>query len=342
MTTSELIKGIFIKLNKYKLLVLAAGLVGGVLLFFYARQQQPVYTAKATIFPLSNTSDNGSSSNSISSLLGLGDAPKSFSSEAAINIIELALSRFVRETVASSKMPDYNNKTVTEVLIEDYNKHKPMFAKEAEMPADSLSKAVVGGELLKSAIDAKMSKNGMLELYFSNTNKTLVSPISYILIDRISQFYIDLKIKKAKADYAFTVKKIDSLDAIINGVDRRAIRLQNTTFFTPTDRLEYEIPKGKVNSDKQRFVRQRDISLNNQEEAIWRLQKLTPIISVLDKPTEPFDVSRPSAILQAAGGFFFGCFITALALVAGLLYRYAKSEIHNAVFGEGDPVITKS
>ncbi len=331
MTTPELIRAIFLKLGRYKLLILAAGVLCGFLLFFYARSIRAVYTAKATIFPLTNAMASGSSS-TLSGILGLGDAPKSFSDEAAINIIELTLSRFVRESVATTPLPQFGNKTITALLVNDLNDHKPWLSENTKMPTDSLTLAILGGELLKAGISAKMSKNGVLELYYSNANKNLVTPISYVLIDKISQFYIDLKIRKAKADYNFTVSKIDSLDDVIGSVDRRAINIQNTSLFAP-DRLEYNIPKEKVNSDKQRYVRQRDISLNNQEEALWRLQKLTPIISVLDKPTQPFTVSKPSSMLYGIGGVFLGCFLAAVLLIAGLLYKYTKSEIYKSIFG---------
>lgn len=339
MTTSELIREIFNRINRFKLIILAVGLVFAMLLFIYAIKQRTVFTAKATIFPLTSTMENNLSSNALTGLLGLGDAPKSFSAEAAINIIELSLSRFVRESVATSKLPQFNNTTIASLLIDDYNKNKSYFSKPIEPTTDSISLAVVGGELLEPCIDAKMSKNGVFELYFSNENKSLVSPISFVLIDKISQFYIDLKIKKAKADYNFTVKKIDSLDAIIKGVDKRAIQLQNTTFFAP-DKLEYDIPRERVNNDKQRYVRQRDISLNNQEEAIWRLQKLTPIISVLDKPTEPFATSKPSALIYGIAGGIIGCMLASILLIMNLLFRYAKSEIHKSLFGDDKPQIS--
>jgi len=64
-------------------------------------------------------------------------------------------------------------------------------------------------------------------------------------------------------------------------------------------------------SDRQRYIRQRDISLNNQEEALWRLQKLTPIISVLDKPTEPFTQNKTSAVMYLLIGFIAGSIIAA-------------------------------
>ena len=322
-------------------MIVSVGILCGLLLFFYTKRQKPLYTAKATIFPLTNTSENSLTSNTLSGILGLADAPKSFSNDAAINIIELALSRFVRESVSSERLPAFNNKTIGEILINDFNENRSFFGTDIKVQTDSLSKAITGAELLKPKIVAKMSKNGVLELYFSHTNKSLITPISYVLIDKISQFYVDLKIKKARADYEFTIKKIDSLERIINNVDRKAIRLQNTTLFAP-DKLEYDIPKERVSSDKQRYVRQRDISLNNQEEALWRLQKLTPIISVLDKPTEPFEVSHKSAAMYAVAGLLGGCVVTAILLVSGLLMRYAKSEVRESLLGPTTPAVRRS
>ena len=340
MNTKELIIAIIKRLYSYKLLIGAAGIVCGLLLFFYAKKQRPVYTAKATIFPLTNAPENSLTSSTLSGILGLDDAPKSFSNEAAINIIELASSRYVRESVASEKLPALNNKNVTEVLVNDFNSNKPFLADDIILPTDSLSQAVLGAEILKPNIVAKMSKNGVLELYFSHTNKSLLSPISYALIDKISQFYIDLKVKKARADYEFTIRKIDSLEGIIQNVDRRAIRMQNTTLFAP-DKLEYDIPRERVSSDKQRYTRQRDISLNNQEEALWRLQKLTPIISVLDKPTEPFTVNKTSAAMYGVIGLIAGCMVAAFLTIAGLLTRYAKSEIRESLLGTDAPAAVK-
>ncbi|MDO9375592.1 MAG: hypothetical protein Q7T76_14330 [Ferruginibacter sp.] len=340
MTTTAFIRQSMTRLFKFRFLILATGLVCALLLFFYAKSKRPMYMAKATVFPLSNASENGLNTNTLSGLLGLGETPKSFSNEAAINIIELAMSRFVRESVAATPLPEFGNKTIGYLMVNDANQHKPLFEKEVKFPTDSSAQAVLGGELLRPGIVAKLSKNGMLELYYANADKKLVTPISYVLIDKISQFYIDLKIRKARADYNFTVRKIDSLDAIIDNVDRKSVRLQNTTLFAP-DRLEFDIPRDRINSDKARFVKQRDISLNNQEEALWRLQKLTPIISVLDKPTEPFEVKKPSYLLFTLGGLVGGLVLSALLSIGGLIFSYAKSEIQASVFGDEQPTVTK-
>ena len=201
------------------------------------------------------------------------------------------------------------------------------------MPTDTLLIAIRGGEFLKPAINAKMSKNGVLELSYTGTNQELITPISNVIIEHLSKFYIDLKRRKALADYNFTLDKIDSLQRLINGEDRKAIDMQKRTMFTPAERLDYVIPKENISSEKIRILRQRDMYINNRDEAVWRLQKVTPVIAVLDKPTAPFDVQSSPKILLTLIGFMVGCFIGTLILLSGLLFRYAKDEMYKSIFG---------
>jgi len=334
VNNKDLIQQLFARLQKTKLIILLAGVVIAVLFLFLFASKPATYTSKATLFPLTSPSDNGISSSMLSGILGLSDAPKSFSSEATINIIELALSRSIREQVATKKLPQFQNKTIGELLVKELNNNKGVFSTLVEVPTDSVAIAIVGGEILKNSINAKMSKNGVLELYFTSTNQSLVSPVSYTLIDELSAFYINLKRQKAADDYNFTLGKIDSLQGIINGVDKRAISMQQTTLFAPPELLEFNIPKNNINAEKSRVVRQRDMFISNRDEALWHLQKVTPIISVLDKPTAPFDVVKPSKILFFVTGFLIGSLFTAFLLVSGLLYGFAKREIHKAVFGK--------
>ncbi len=333
MTSTELLRNLFNKLSRNKILLLIFSIGFGLSFFAYAKTKRPVYTAKATIFPLTSASENSLSTSALSGLLGIESTPKSFSSEASINIIELSLSRNVRQRVAATRLPQFGNLTVTELVVQEVNKHLPFYQKKLVIPADSIAAASLGSELLKDAINAKMSKNGVLEFYFSSRVKELLTPVANVFIEKLSQFYIDLKISKARVDYDFTVSKIDSLQSVLNNVDRKAITLQNTTYFSPSNRLEFEIPKENLSMDKNRIVRQRDLSVNNRDEALWRLQKATPIISILDKPTEPFIEDKPSAIVFLVIGLILGFIIGTLILVGGLIYKYIKSEIYKALFG---------
>lgn len=320
-------------MKRYRLVIFGTGILFALLLFFFAMSKRTTYTAKATLFPLTSPSDNAISNSMLNGILGLNDAPKSFSTEATINIIELALSRSIRESVAMTRLPKFENRTIAELLLKDINDHQSFLDTKEKIPTDSLETAIKVGEILKPNINAKMSKNGVLELYYTGTSEELMTPISNVFIERLSKFYIDLKRQKALADYNFTLDKIDSLQRMINNVDRDAIGMQKRTMFTPAERLDYAIPKENISSEKTRILRQRDMYINNRDEAVWRLQKVTPVIAVLDKPTAPFDVQSQPKILFAIIGFMLGCFTGTLLLLSNLLYRYIKEEVYKSIFG---------
>ncbi|MEO6670960.1 MAG: hypothetical protein ABIN36_15880 [Ferruginibacter sp.] len=334
MTNHELIKKVVLRISRFKLLIILGGVIGAVLLFIYAKRIEPVYTSRATVFPLNATPDNSAATSALTSMLGLSETPKSFSQEASINIVELAQSRNTREAVALSVLQDHGNRRVASLLIENYNKTKESFAPKIKEPTDTTALASIGGNLLKPDFSAKINKNGILETNYSSKDITLVSPISYAFIDKISEFYKELKVKKAKLDYDFTLNKIDSLDKVLDSFDRKAIHMANTTLFVAPDKVQYQIPKENLVNEKDRVSRQRDASTNNREEALWRLQKQTPIIAMLDRPDPPFDVKKTSSMLFAFIGFILGLILMTGLCISGILYGYAKEEAKKAVFGE--------
>ena len=333
MNTQSLLQAIVNRIKKFRWLVLLSGIVLALVALVFTQSRRTSYTSKATLFPLLSPSDNTISNSMLQGVLGLNDAPKSFSSEATINIIELAQSRRIREAVASTRLPELGNKTISELLITDINEHLPFYAKDISIPKDSLELAIKGSELLKDDINAKMSKNGVLELYYTGRKEAYITPISNVLVEKLSKFYVDLKRQKALDDYNFTLDKIDSLQKMINGVDKQAIGMQQRTMFTPAELLEYAIPKENVTSEKTRILRQRDMYINNRDEAVWRLQKVTPIIAVLDKPTAPFDVKKQPLILMTLIGFLLGSFLGIMALTSGLLLKYLREEFRRSIFG---------
>lgn len=334
MTTLDLTRKVFLRIGKFKLLILAIGLGLGALGYLYARTISPIYTARLSVFPLTAGSENNNASSLLSTLTGINDNQKSFSQEASINIVELATSRTTREAVAMEKLPKFNNKSIAQVLIEN----DPRF--DYKNLNDTLIRSI-GGDIIKNGMVAKFNKNGILEITFSSTNSDIISPISYVLIDKISQFYKDLKVKKAQFDYDFTVRKMDSLQIVLDEYDQKAIKMSNTTLFTPEERIEYIIPKENLINDKSRVVRQRDGAAGNKEEALWRLQKVTPIIEILDKPDPPFAETRPSKMVYAFIGLILGCFLGVMIFIADILYKYVNSEINNAVFGNEDAVVVE-
>ena len=210
MTNLELIKQLLQRLKKFSWAIIIIAI--GVSIFFYytAKQSILIYTSKATVFPLNSSTDNTVSSSTISNILGLSDAPKSFSGEASINILELANSRRTRDAVAVSRIPSMQNKMVSELLIEENNRHtgylqnqKITPPKDISSPKDSMLLVNIASGLLRGGFQSKINKNGILELYFSNSNPEIVREVSYVYIEKLSSFYIELKKKKATFQWPF-------------------------------------------------------------------------------------------------------------------------------------------
>jgi uncharacterized protein involved in exopolysaccharide biosynthesis len=329
VSTIDLLKNIAGRLNKYKILILVAAIICAIGCYIPELNKKTIYTAKATLFPM-NSDNEGSSSSSLSSLLGLNDATKSFGNDNSVNILELTVSRTLMQTVASKRLPAFNNKTIAELLVAEKNNSASLFTSKMEFPADSVSQAILGSALLSGNFTAKINKNNVLELYYSNTNASLLEPVTDTIIVEITKFYTDLKIQKALSDYNFTVAQLDSVQRLLDKLDSKAIGMQNTTLFTSDKLLAYQIPKNYVADAKDIATHRKDLLINNKEEAMWRLQKITPIVEILDKPQPPFASKRSTPTIMAILGFLIGAFLAAFIVIAKLLYEYAKAEIHKA------------
>ncbi|HNJ29488.1 MAG TPA: hypothetical protein PLQ40_11060, partial [Ferruginibacter sp.] len=148
---------------------------------------------------------------------------------------------------------------------------------------------------------------------------------------KLSQFYIELKKKKAQIDYEFSIKKADSLLAVLNQLDKRAIALDESTFFTNEGLQRYSIPKVNLAQDKSTVQSQYYYAVNNRESAAYRLQKETPIIEALDKPEPPYDLVKKSKIVYVLIGLILGTILGMLAVSWKVINRYLGDELNKAI-----------
>jgi len=155
--------------------------------------------------------------------------------------------------------------------------------------------------------------------------------VSYIFIDKISSFYIDLKKKKAQIDFEFAVKKADSLLHVLNTLDRRAIVLDESTFFTNEDLKRYSLPKQNLMQDKNTVQSQYYYAVNNREAAAYKLQKETPIIEPLDRPEPPFDSSQKPATFYTMVGFILGSILGIFLVSWKIINRFLSNELNKAI-----------
>ncbi len=310
------------------------------LLFALFAKNTPVtYTSTATIFSLNSSSDPSTPASALSLILG-AESGKSFSDETSINIIELAQSRSTREGVAAMKVPSMGNKIIAALLFEDYNNNRGWMEPKAA-PFKTTDKLITwAAKVIGSGITASFNKNNSFVLTYTGRSEELVKIISYGIIDKISQFYIDLKSDKARRDYEFASRKVDSLRRVISAKDNMLISNSRRSLFTNPDRLEYSMPNENLLADKQMIRNQYAQAVSNQQSAAYKLQKDTPIIKVLDKPEPPFDRKSRSPILYGLIGFIIGSLIIGSVLISTLLFRYVRQEAAIAIFGTSPKLTT--
>ncbi|MGH2648433.1 MAG: hypothetical protein ACRDE8_12725 [Ginsengibacter sp.] len=336
MTTYELTPAIYQRLNRFKIIILIVGIVASLSMIFYAKQKPVTYTSRASVFPLTSGSDNSASSSTLSVLLG-SETPKSFSDDASINIIELAQSRTTREEVAAIRDSSMGNRMIAELLVDDINNHRGWFESKVKMPPNQYALITWAGNVLQLGLNAIINKNNMLILSYTGRSPELVRTISYGFINKISQFYIQLKQEKARRDFEFATSKVDSLRDVMNAKDDQLIAIDKRTLFTNTDKLEFRVPTENLLADKQMIRQQYATAVANQQNAAYKLQKATPLIKVLDRPEPPYDVENKSAILYGLIGFFAGTLCVSLVFVSGLILKFTKSEFNKAIFGTHTP-----
>jgi len=332
MNTIELTKQLLKRIKKFSWVIAIVAIGFGCLFYYMARQSILIYTSSATVFPLNSSGTGAVSSSAISSLLGMTDASSSFTGDASINIVELASSRRTREAVAMARIPSMNNKHVSDLLVEENNKHVGFRQNELiKTPLDSLSLINVASNLLRNGFSAKINKNGILELHYSNSNPNLVREISYIYIDKLSEFYIDLKKKKAQIDYEFAVTKADSLSNVLDALDKQTIYLDEHTFFTNQDLKRFSIPKTNLAQDKATVQSQYYYAVSNRESAAYRLQKETPIIEPLDRPEPPYDAAQTSKMIYTIIGLLLGGFIGLILVSWKVISNFIGAELNRAI-----------
>jgi uncharacterized protein involved in exopolysaccharide biosynthesis len=332
MNPNELTILIYKRLRKYRIIVISGSLICMLSLILFAKQRPITYTSRASIFPLTGSSDNNATSSALSALLGV-ESTKSFSDDASINIIELAQSRTTREEVAAIRDSSNGNKTIAELLVDDINNHRGWFEEKVKMPPNQNALITWAGETLKDGLNATVNKNNMLVLTYTGRSPELVRKISYGFINKISLFYIQLKQEKARIDFQFATSKVDSLRKVMGSKDNQLISIDQRTMFTNTTKLQYRVPTENLLADKEMIRQQYATAVANQQNAAYKLQKATPVIKVLDKPDPPYDVEDKSAILYGLIGLIAGFILMSLFFVGGLITKYAREEIKRSLFG---------
>lgn len=333
MGTQQLTAAVFNRLKKKIYIVLLIALLGSAVMVFLALRTPTTFTSTAIIFPLTAGNDNGSSSTVLGALMGAADIGKSFTDENSVNIVELAQSRTTRNEVARTRVPEKQNKTIAQLLLEDYNHNKSLLEKDIHIDPDDPYLINWAAGVFEGNLNALITKTSSFQLGYTGRSPEMVRMVSYAFIDKISQFYIELKREKAKRDFEFATQKVDSLRGVMNSKDQKLIALDQKSLFTNTSKLQFRVPTENILADKQMLRAQYANAVANQQNAAYKLQKATPVIKLLDSPDPPYRSSRKSPLIYGIIGFLAGLVGTSILFASPLLLKYVKSEFAKLIYG---------
>ncbi|MCX8484552.1 MAG: lipopolysaccharide biosynthesis protein [Bacteroidia bacterium] len=328
----------YLKSQWCKLLLL--GFLGGLVGFFYAKSQKPVYTAKLT-FALAEGGDKVGGLGSIASQFGIdimgGSSGGAFSGD---NLLELMKSRLlVEKTLLTAVDSNGKRKLLINQYI-DFNKPKkpnprkptdptPVFYSEDKLNPDQFSLAQdsflgkVCGDLAKkhltvSKVDKKLA---IVSVSFTGPDEWFAKHFTQVLTQNVTEFYVETKTRQMRKNVMMMEHKVDSVkQALGRAMYGVASEVDGNQFLV---RGVAKVPQAKKQLEIQVLSTMYGELLKNLELSRTLMAKEQPLIQLIDKPRFPLEKKRSSKILTAVGGALFLGF---LGIITLLLRRWWKTQ----------------
>lgn len=330
----ELVKYLFSKW----LIILIAGILGGILGIVYAVVKTPTYSATLNFVLSTNASSSGGLMG-IASQFGVNlgnDNDDVFSGD---NIITLMESRRMVQQALFAKPPNCNT-SLLNIYIKDNGLDESWNEKDRTKnaypyPDDPSKMTMVQDSLFRTIYDAVQT--GMLdvskpndnesiyEVTTTSTNDTIAYYLTKYLVNATSAFYIDTKTSTAKQNLNMLQNEADSLRRVLGGAITSAGSQTDLTFnLNPAyqvQRAGAQQSQASASALGQAYGQ----VLQNLEIAKITLQRETPLYQIIDEPTLPLNMDKPGKLISLIVGGFLAGFLVCFFLVVRKFFRSFKS-----------------
>jgi len=325
-------------LTKWKLIILM-GVIGGVIGFTYAYFQKPTYKAVLT-FALEEDKGGGASGlGGLASQFGFDIGGSGGGAFAGSNLIELMKSRLLVEKTLLNPI-EVNGKTISiaeyyiqiNKMREAWDKN-PAFKNIQFLPNADRSKFTLQQDIILMGIYSAVTAPECLfigqrekKLSFTcievNSSDEKFSKIfCENLAKETSEYYIEIKSKKARINVEILQHQVDSIRGQFNSSINQVASASDDIF---------NLNPALKSKGTQPAKRQVDLQINttmltslvtNLEMSKMALRKETPLIQVIDKPIFPLEKEKLSKLKSLVLGGFLAGFLTVLYLVLSSLYK---------------------
>ena len=324
------LKNFFLYVRKYNYFVFASIIFGCVLGVIYSSIKKPVYTATLT-FTLQeeNKMGGGGGLLSLASSFGLdvGAGSGLFSGD---NIEQVFKSRKILEKTLYQNYPN-TNLTYGDFLV-DILKIKVPYKKDNSFIKQNNSsrlKDSLISEIYKYlgkgylAINKPDKKYDIYEASVKCTNEEFSLNFVQQLINQVSIFYTETKIKKLKSNVDVLQGRVDSIHRALGGslFKRAESTILNLNPVFQTGKVPEQLTSIDVNALGTGYGE----LLKNLELAKYSLLKETPLFQIVDEPKMPLHKKEYSKYFYASlGSFLFFIFSIGILICIRILKSFAE------------------
>lgn len=180
---------------------------------------------------------------------------------------------------------------------------------------------IVKNNLIVGQPDKKI---GIIVVDVTSTNQLFSKFFAETLVNVVSDFYIEIKSKKAKSNLDILQYQADSIRSELNsGLSSVAIMGDNTFGLNPALNVK-RVPTIKKQIDVQSSTAILNQIVQSLEMAKVTLRKETPLIQVIDKPILPLKKLKPSTMKNAIIYAFIGGIFICLWVIIHNWYHNLK------------------
>jgi len=322
------------------LIIVSAGVLGGIIGLTYAWLEKPVYKAELS-FTVQDESNGGNLSGAlgIASQMGLNLGADNGGGEfSGDNLMALMKSRSIVEIALLTPVTiNGRRNTLVEYYI-DFNKFRQDWKDNAKLAnvhflpdadrskftltQDSLLgifyKKLIVDNLTIDKVDKKLS---IITLAVKSTDEFFSKRFAEVLATTISDFYVKTRTEKSAKNVSILQRQTDSvrraLNAAISGV---------ATFTDATPNPNPSLQSLHVGSQRKQVDVQAGTAIlselvKNLELAKMNLLQSTPLIQVIDKPIMPLERHKLGRLKGLMIGGVIAVFLTALIILTKEIFR---------------------
>ena len=301
-------------LTQWKLIILM-GVIGGIIGFTYAYFQKPTYKAQLTFVLEDEKSSGGfSSTMGLASQFGFDVGVSSGGVFAGANLIELMKSRLlVEKTLLNPIEVEGKTISIAEYYIQINKMRKawnenPAFKNIQFLPNANRSKFILQQDIILQGIysDLTAPKNlkigqkaknaSFISIDVTNTDEKFAKIFCEHLANEISEYYVEIKSRKARLNVEILQKQVDSIRNQFNlSINEVAVATDNIYNLNAALKSKGTLP-AKRQIDLQANTAMLSSLVTNLEMSKMALRKETPLIQIIDRPMFPLEQEKVNKI----------------------------------------------